>query len=303
MHHGSVRMGRRLARFDVWIRKRRIEPLPSDSGGDMTQNASDFAGGDSIEISDANLKLASTLGIAPTIHKLDHIYGFHKKISGNDAEIATSKYYRIGKYSADLLKDVIEYVVKSKSAMRQEWGPNRILDFASGYGCAARHLPIAFPTSLNCACDIHPAAVDFMRDALKISSYVSSSVPERLNIPVQDFIFALSFFSHMPDTTYKRWLSALAQHLAPGGVLLFTANGHVSERAGGTPGVTVAKYGFGFRPQSEQHDLEASEYGLTVSHPVWVIDALNQVPNLRLARFQEGFWWGRQDLYVCVREL
>ncbi len=58
-----------------------------------------------------------------------------------------------------------------------------------------------------------------------VESYLSSPVPEQLTLPSQDVIFAHSFFSHMPETTWARWLKALANALAPRGVLIFTTPG------------------------------------------------------------------------------
>src|SRR5262249_13736894 len=110
-----------------------------------------------------------------------------------------------------------------------------------------------------------------------------------------------SFFSHMPETTWARWLKALANALAPSGVLIFTTHGVALDKVG-YPGLNVNANGFGFIPQTEQDDLDTAEYGLTISYPRWVLAVLASMPELRLSKFQEGLWWGTEDIYVCVKE-
>ncbi len=71
--------------------------------------------------------------------------------------------------------------------------PRRVLDFASGYGCTARHIRHVFADSLCATCDIHIDAVNFNKDFLGVESYFSSPVPEQLKLPPQDVIFATRF--------------------------------------------------------------------------------------------------------------
>jgi SAM-dependent methyltransferase len=211
------------------------------------------------------------------------------------------EYFNLGRYSADLTKSVITDVQKVYEAVGWDWAPRRVLDFASGYGCTARHLRQVFADSLCGTCDIHLDAVNFNKDVLGVESYISSPVPEQLKLPPQDVIFAHSFFSHMPETTWARWLKALANALAPRGVLIFTAHGFVLDKRG-IPGLNVKANGFGFLPASEQFDLDGEQYGLTISYPRWVLPVLASMPELRLSKFHEGLWWGSQDTYVCVKE-
>jgi SAM-dependent methyltransferase len=214
------------------------------------------------------------------------------------------EYFTLGRYSADLTKIMITDVQKVYEGPEWDWAPRRVLDFASGYGCTARHLRQVFADSICGTCDIHLDAVNFNKDVLGVESYISSPVPEQLKLPPQDVIFAHSFFSHMPETTWTRWLQALANALAPGGVLIFTTHGFALDKRG-YPGLTVKANGFGFIAQSEQDDLRTAEYGLTISYPRWVLAVLAFMPELRLSKFQEGLWWGThgtQDTYVCVKE-
>jgi hypothetical protein len=255
-----------------------------------------------IGTSESNRKLAADYGVSCEIHAEDFIYRFVQQRHGGDTDLSVTNYLELGRYSAGLAKEMVAEIGRAKAVSKQPWQPARILDFASGFGCVARHLPAALPTSRIVACDIHPAAVRFNHLVLDIESILSSSSPETLAVPEQDVIFAMSFFSHLPKTTYARWLKALAGTLAPGGALVFTANGHATHRLGIT-GVTVEPDGFGFLPRSEQIDLDGAEYGITISHPGWVMRTLaDQLPELRLTYFREGHWWAVQDTYICVRD-
>jgi hypothetical protein len=159
----------------------------------------------------------------------------------------------------------------------------------------------AFPNSLISTCDIHPNAVNFHRDILGLDSYLSQTSPEMLDVPPQDVFVAMSFFSHMPEATYARWISALLAKLEPNGALIFTANGHVTQRRR-TTGVAPDERGFGFLPRSEQGDLDGETYGITISQPHWVFKTMEAHPGVRLAYFQEGLWWDIQDTYVFIKD-
>ena len=157
-----------------------------------------------------------------------------------------------------------------------------------------------FPDSLISTCDIHQDAVNFNASILGLRSFLSSPKPEELTLPKQDLIFALSFFSHMPESSYARWLIALSGRLNPGGVLIFTSNGLVTQQKL-FPDWATDDRGYAFRPESEQHDLDKAEYGLTLAGSTFVFNILKSRTDLHLSRFQEGVWWAVQDVYVCTK--
>jgi SAM-dependent methyltransferase len=259
-----------------------------------------------IALSDENIAVAEAMGVNAAIHENDFIFHFMDRLwaANGGRERAVKEYFTHGRYSADLIKTMITDVPKVYEGPKSDWAPRRVLDFASGYGCTARHLRHVLPDSICGTCDIHLDAVNFTKDVLGVESYISSPVPEQLKLPPQDVIFAHSFFSHMPESTWARWLKALANALAPGGVLIFTTHGFALDKLG-YPGLTVKANGFGFIPQSEQDDLDTAQYGLTISYPRWVLAVLALMPELRLTKFHEGLWWGThgtQDTYVCVKE-
>jgi SAM-dependent methyltransferase len=256
---------------------------------------------DLIRISEANQNLAAKLGVNPSIHANDYVYHFLERRWQGNRDRATHNYYNLGHYGATTAKAFLDELTRVKKRLGEEWRPGSLLDFASGYGNSSRHMSKLFPDCLIGTCDIHEDAVIFNRDVLGLRSYLSVDIPEHLDLPLQDAIVVMSFFSHMPENTFTRWLQALSRSLAQGGALIFTANGYVTDKTGNT-GIQVDARGFGFRPQSEQHDLDTQQYGLTISYPRYVFRAIDECPGLRLSRFQEGFWWTTQDTYVCVRE-
>jgi len=256
-----------------------------------------------VSVSDTNVKFAQTLCVRPEIHKSDFILDFVvNALWHGDKERGTRNYFELGAYSANLAKELVSEVTKTKARLKESWSPTSVLDFASGYGCVARFLSQVFPASVVSACDIHKQAVEFNRDILDLSSFQSTAEPDNLiGVPRVDVLMALSFFSHMPKRTFHRWLQTLVSTVASGGVLIFTANGHVTHKTN-CPDMILDTDGFGFKRASEQKDLSLDEYGLTVSYPRYVFEILKSIPNVRLARFSEALWWGSQDTYVCIKD-
>lgn len=254
-----------------------------------------------IEISEFNKNFADELKVRPEIHSLDFVYHYLQRKWHGDRDRAVINYYNIGKYGANLTKEVVSEVSRIKERVKEDWKPKRILDFASGYGNSSRHLQHFFPELEISSCDIHGPAVEFNQQVLGVQSYLSATNPESLDVPQHDIIVAMSFFSHMPHSTFGRWLQALTRTLSPGGALIFTANGYVTDKTGNT-GIATNEKGFGFRAASEQHDLAGEQYGLTISYPEYVFEQIKGCNGLRLSRFHEGLWWTTQDTYVCIRE-
>jgi hypothetical protein len=248
------------------------------------------------------LKLASELGINPAISTKDFIYQFQLKRMGSDPLKGISQYYRVGRYSSMLFKD---QVLPEIMRLRDLYGYPReiatLLDFASGYGSVARHFGQVLPELKVTTCDIHDEAVEFNRSILGLTSIPSSDDPANLDVGPYDVIIALSFFSHMPETTFRRWLIALSAAVANGGALVFTTRGKISHRNSPAGVIVDSHAGFGFRSISEQQDLNSAQYGLTVSFIRFVEAALRDCSDMRLVVFREGVWWNHQDIYICMK--
>ena len=237
--------------------------------------------------------IARSFSVVPHIHPQDHIYGFIAQHPSYPTQGEALQYYfSTGRQSAEHLKNLIREFHNAASIS--------VLEFASGYGCVSRHLANVMPEADIVPCDIHPTAIDFLRDDLCLRPMLSAKVPEELGLDrVFDVVFALSFFSHMPKDTWGRWLRSLSAHTADNGLIIFTTHGLKSRNLMGGP--TLDPDGFWFNPNSEQLDLDAAEYGTTITTFDYVYRELNSIPDIHLVKFQEGFWWGHQDVYILSR--
>jgi SAM-dependent methyltransferase len=231
--------------------------------------------------------VASTFDVIPDIHELDFIFQYSLSRNTNVSTVV-KRYFDRGAYAAKKLATFID----DKQNLS-------VLDFASGYGCVARHLRHFVPqaSKVTC-CDIHLDAVSFIRDRLGIDAFLSHAVPEQLTtVEKYDVIFALSFFSHLPESTWSRWLRKLLSLLSENGILVFTTHGYESLRRARYP---INKFtGFKFSPASEQKDLAGTEYGNTIVQASYVVQQIP--PGFRLIQFHEADWEGYQDVYVLTR--
>lgn len=241
--------------------------------------------------------LAKKWDVKPDIHLDDFIFQFvynHPGFSSRDKAI--QYYFDDGQTSAQnlsrLLLDVCRYDPQNKI---------KLLEFASGYGCVTRHLGNVLPFVDVISCDIHMEAVSFIRDRLQEDAVASRSIPEELDPGGKfDVVFALSFFSHMPKTTFTRWLRKLASLVKPNGHLIFTTHGIQSAKI--LPNVRFDREGFWFQPSSEQKDLDSAEYGLTCTRPEFVLNQVFGDRRNRLVYYHEAFWWKHQDVFVIRRD-
>jgi hypothetical protein len=151
---------------------------------------------------------------------------------------------------------------------------------------------------------VHPRAVEFNADRLGLDSFISPSRPAGWTIERRfDVVFALSFFSHMPDATFAPWLERLFCTVEQGRILVFTTHGAISlrnMRAGGLDAHFNVN-GFYWNAQSDQRGIDSTDYGTSAVTLSYVQRALQSLPGAELIRFQQAFWWSHQDLYVVRR--
>ncbi len=232
--------------------------------------------------------------VSGDIHPEDFIFWFildHPSFP-TKAE-AVDYYFAVGRESAQKVRTLIQEFSGAPS------NPV-LLEFASGFGCVTRHMQNEFPEARVVACDIHNEALDFIFTSLKTPILRSAHIPEDFESTESfDVIFAISFFSHIPASTWQRWLQVLADRLSSGGLLIFTTHGLASLPVCGSPALDGD--GYWFIPSSEQKDLAGDEYGSTITTFPWVYRQLEKTIGVRLLRYQEAFWFGHQDLYVLRR--
>jgi hypothetical protein len=247
------------------------------------------------EILQISKTLAKHYGVSDELHSEDMILRF---LLDNpcfpDQKSALNYYFNTGQ---DSTKNLISILTQLGVGRR----PISLFEFASGYGCVSRHL-LNQPNWFNLTiCDIHTEAIDFLSHKLGVGRAVlSTSKPEDL-APGEKFdvVFALSFFSHMPKTTWGRWLESLYDKVDVGGYLIFTTQGVKSAHYFGNP--LIPNDGFWFKDTSEQKDLDVSEYGQTICTYEFVNGEVNQRLKVPIAMYKYGYWWEHQDLYAIKK--
>jgi SAM-dependent methyltransferase len=241
---------------------------------------------------------AARFGVAPEIHAEDYIFHYYGELlreqGANPDTIqdrSVESYFWDGANSAAHFDALIRQ-------FHADYGQRRLslLEFAAGYGRVTRHLARMADRYDLLACDIHPQAIAFLHDVLGVRSLASCHDPGDFAAPQRfDIVFALSFFSHMPDRTWGRWLVRLFDAVAEDGVLIFTTHGRLDYSLAGQPPLDPA--GFWFGEYTEQRDLSFADYGTMLVTPGYVLRHLGRCARASLVFFQEGHW-NKQDLYV-----
>ena len=242
------------------------------------------------DLADHAQAIASGLGVSPAIHPADYIFRWHyDDANDTDKAAAVRTYFEGGRHTAELVARLLDGFLSTSR-------PFSMLEFASGYGRVTRHWKAVLPQADVDACDVHDDAVAFLA-RMGCRACPSSAVPEELALKRRyDVVFALSFFTHMPRTTWARWLGALARRMVSGGIMVFTTHGVPSLKEMGVS--RLEKDGFWFHSFSEQKDLSTDAYGATATTFDFVYRQLI-AHGLDLRHFHEG-GMGYQDLYVVT---
>lgn len=166
--------------------------------------------------------IATTMNVEPEISPDDMLFDFLvRNVFPDDHPRAIEAYFNGGADCAQRFAALCREEIKS--------APNSVLEFASGYGRVTRHVRNIFPkVSWTCS-DVHPRAVEFARDRLGFNAFLSTPRPPEWTV-TQKFavVFALSFFSHIPHSTFGPWLERLLNAVAPNGLFIFTTHGAVT---------------------------------------------------------------------------
>jgi SAM-dependent methyltransferase len=186
-----------------------------------------------------------------------------------------------------------------------------ILDFACGHGRVLRYLQAAFPDASLTACDINRDAVDFCASTFGARGvYSSDELSEVELIGAFDLIWVGSLLTHLDQDRWRQFLLFLADHLAEGGLFVFSTHGPwIAEQARSgqrfrmdraLQDEMIAQFdasGFGFSPYSQ-----AGDYGLSLCSPDWVLATLKAtVPSLHLVSYVERGWRSSHDIVACQR--
>ncbi len=220
------------------------------------------------------------------VHASDDMYKWSLLICGSEA-VGTMAYFRSGMVLADTVRQVCA-----------QWfgveGPNRLLDFACGYGRALRFIVDDLGADRVSGCEILPDAALFVQSTLNATGLLSSSSPADLAIDgPYDLVVVSSLFSHLPEATFVPWLAGLYELVADGGLLLLT----VHDESHLPDGSSMPEGGLWFQPTNEVPTLGTDEYGATVVSTGFVAAAIEQACGRPFRRFPKA-WCFEQDVYV-----
>ena len=171
-----------------------------------------------------------------------------------------------------------------------------MLDFASGYGRVTRFLVRAIDPGRVSVCDIHADAVDFQQETFGVRGLASD--PAAFSRGARfSLIAAASFFSHVPDASFRAWMETLLASMEPSGALLLSTLGselladQATDRSGGIV----------YLPESESDRLDPKVYGTTYVTEEYVRRAVRSAGGdaLSVSRFPRSLG-GLQDLYVVT---
>jgi SAM-dependent methyltransferase len=203
-------------------------------------------------------------------------------------------------YLADGWRTLSELMVLLETIDRPLLKVPRFLEFASGHGRFTRHLVKALGASRVTVADVVVDAVDYSKSTYGVQGFYSAASPEAVSWPKQyDVVFVLSLFSHLPRSTWARWLKVLYQALTPGGVLVFSTHGAwAAER----DKVMLDADGFFFAPSSESNAIDVDEYGTAFTSESFVkAQILEHLGEGALLHCSPVHFWHHQDAYVVCR--
>ena len=244
------------------------------------------------EASAAEGAFSGWMGVDCEIHPHDEIFRFfyHHPSSVNP----------VRDYLADGWRTLCELMVLMERVDRPLMHTGSFLEFACGYGRFTRHLVRFLDASTIHAADVMPGSADFVRERFGVHGFYSASEPGALSLPATfDAVFVLSLFSHLPATTWRRWLDKLFQAVSPGGVLIFSTHG-----AGfaARHGIELDPGGFHFIASSESVSLDGHEYGTTFTSEAFVRDAVASLPGGHIEQYSADHFWSGQDAWVIGKD-
>ena len=242
--------------------------------------------------------LAEKYEVITDIHLDDWIFSHLYAMFGNDLEKTLDIYLNSGKVSSEKIRDIIADLQGATVVNGKIREAMTILDFASGYGCVARHMHNVVPAGKVVAMDIHDKAKYFNSTNLHVQAALSDTDPANVDAFFQfDVVFCLSFFSHMPRARIAPWLRKLVEFVKLGGIFLFTTHGITTHR-NHLAHLKVDDKGYAFERTSEQKDLSLDDYGNAITYPLLIFKELDNIATIELMMFRGASWWTHQDVYV-----
>ena len=225
-----------------------------------------------------------------TIHPADEMLRYQTALFDGDRDRGLAGYLESGRWAARMTEQIVDWRFGG-------FGDVEMLDFASGYGRVTRHLLSRIHRRRLTVSDVMAPAVEFQRRVFAVDGVVSAADPARLSIDRNfDVVQAISLFSHLPETLFRRWLRRLWSRTRPGGVLIVSVH-DISLVADG-----LSSERFIFVPVSENDVLDPTAYGSTWVSQSFVEEVLaDELEGFSCHRLPRGLC-GYQDIYIVVKE-
>ncbi|WP_440113837.1 class I SAM-dependent methyltransferase [Acidovorax sp. BL-A-41-H1] len=245
-----------------------------------------------IETNDLVGSFTNVMGLDCTISEQDDIFGFFR---GHHSSLNPLR-----DYLADGWRTLSELMLLLEAVDQPLLKTQRVLEFASGHGRFTRHLVKALGPARVEVSDVVPSAISFSRETFGVNGFLSASMPEAVQWPGRyDLVFVLSLFSHLPRSTWSRWLKVLYESVAPGGLLVFSTHG---TKAADFDHVTLDPEGYFFAASSESTAIDEQEYGTTFTSEAFVLARIAETVGAdRLVHKAPVHFWNHQDAYVLRR--
>ncbi|ARU06289.1 methyltransferase type 12 [Comamonas serinivorans] len=200
-------------------------------------------------------------------------------------------------YLADGWRTLSELMVLLEQVDQPLLRSPSVLEFASGHGRFTRHLVKVLGAERVTVSDVVGDAVSFAQQAFGVQGLASHAVPEDVEWPRSyALVFVLSLFSHLPRSSWTRWLVRLWDAVAPGGLLVFTTHGQEAvQRAN----VSLDASGFFFAASSESNAIDAQEYGTAFTSEAFVRgEVAAAFGEAVFTHFAPQWFWHHQDAWV-----
>jgi SAM-dependent methyltransferase len=207
-------------------------------------------------------------------------------------------YYKVGLSAIRSIEEAIDAA--------QLGSVSRILDLPCGHGRVLRFLVRRFPQAEITASDLDRKGVDFCARVFGAKAIYSELNLDQFSLAGQfDLIWCGSLVTHLNGKGIRALLRFLARHLAPEGLLIFTAHGQrVIER------MRAQDFDYGIAPQSAAPIIEnyrkegfgfadypgVSAYGVSLTSPDWIRRAATEI-GLNEVYFCARGWDDHQDVY------
>lgn len=243
----------------------------------------------------ARMVLADQIGMASARVNLnvaedDDMFLYSVTVCPN-RQLAIMAYFRAGLQITDILWQLAEWHFGDLSRI------GSYLDFACGQGRATRFSHLLVPREKVWVSEILTTAVTFQTREFGYHAVPSATNPDEFRIGEKfDVIFVCSLFTHLPESTFTRWLARLYSLLAPGGLLVFTIHDEVLR----SPEEKLNERGFYFGAASEVRGLDPETYGYCFANERFVRNAIHEATGReQYGRIPRGMGF-HQDIYLVA---